>query len=240
MRRRSLLAALPLLATPARAAGWDVLSAGAVEPGLAASVRAFTAATGQAVSVRYATAPRLRAAIEAGERPALVIGTAPLIAEWTAAGRLAGAAVPIGKVGTGVVVRRGAPAPAITDAASLAAAVTAASAVVFNRASTGQAMDRLFERLGLTAIVTPKSRRFATGAEVLESLEHGSGAELGFAASTEIRMVAALNDLGPLPEPLQTWTHYAAAALPGGGAEALLGWLAGEASRGLMRGAGIG
>jgi hypothetical protein len=43
-----------------------VLRAGAVEPGLEAAVAGFRPATGQAVRIAYATAPRLRERILGG------------------------------------------------------------------------------------------------------------------------------------------------------------------------------
>ncbi|MBK1660180.1 substrate-binding domain-containing protein [Paracraurococcus ruber] len=235
--RRALLAAALLAAAPARAAELRVLSAGAVEPGLEAAVALFRAATGTPVRIAYATAPRLRDRMLAGEAPDLLVAPATLLEEL--APRLAQPAVPVGRVGVGVAVRAGAPEPAILDAASLRAAVEAADAVVFNRASTGLYMDRLFERLGLAATVAPKARRYATGAEVMEHLLHGRGAEIGFGAITEIRLVPALRFLGPLPPALQNTTAYAAAALPGGAGGALLRFLAGAEARRALDAAGV-
>lgn len=238
MRRRACLAFVAVLATsPARAAEIRILSAGAVEPGMAAALAGFRAATGAAVRVDYATAPRLRERMLGGEAPDLLVAPAALLEEL--APRLAGPPVPIGEVGIGVAVRPGAPEPAIRDAATLREAVAAADAVVFNRASTGLYMERLFERLGLAAVVTPKARRYATGAEVMEHLLHGSGREIGFGAITEIRLVPALRFLGPLPEGLQNSTAYGAAALPGGAGGALLRWLGGPEARQAFAGAGI-
>jgi molybdate transport system substrate-binding protein len=239
--RRTLLLLLLLLALPARAAELQVLSAGAVEPGLEAAARSFRHATGQAVSIAYATAPRLRARIEAGEAPDLLLAPLGLIEEFGRAGRLAGAPVALGRVGVGLAVRPGAPLPGIGDAAALRRALEAADRVVFNRASTGLYLDRLFERLGLTALVTPKAVRYATGAEVMEHLLRGSGAEIGFGAITEIRLVRALRYGGPLPPELQNYTAYAATLLPGSAPEAaaLLRHLAGPEGRAHFDAAGI-
>ena len=238
MLRRTLLALTPLLAArPARAADITVLSAGAVEPGLAAAVDAFRAAGGPPVRIAYATAPQLRERILGGEAPDILVAPLALLAEL--GGRLAGPVVPLGKVGVGVAVRPGAPEPAIRDAETLRAAVEKADALVFNRASTGLYMDRLFERLELTAVVTPKARRYATGAEVMEHLLRGTGREIGFGAITEIRLVPGLRYLGPLPPGLQNTTAYGAAALPGKPGAALLRWLAGPEARRALDAAGV-
>ena len=238
MHRRALPALLALLAThPARAADIQVLSAGAVEPGLAAAVAGFRAAGGAPVRITYATAPRLRERITAGETPDVLIAPMALLEEFAA--RLGGPVVPLGRVGVGVAVRQGAPEPAIRDAETLRATVEAADAVVINRASTGLYMDRLFERLGLAAVITPKARRYATGAEVMEHLLHGTGREIGFGAITEIKLVPALRFLGPLPAGLQNTTAYGAAALPSGAGEPLLRWLAGPEARRALDDAGV-
>lgn len=240
MRRALLLAPLLIAGGAAAAAELQVLSAGAVEPGLAAAVAGWGAATGGAASITYATAPRLAARMAAGERPDLLVVPAALATELLGAGRIAAPLVPLGRVGVGVVVRADAPAPAITDAASLRRAVEAADAVVFNRASTGQHMAALFDRLGLTPVVAPKARRYATGAEVLDHLLRGQGDELGFAATTEIGLVPALRPLGPLPPALQNETAYVA-ALPTGhdAAQDLLRWLAGAQARDALTRGGI-
>jgi molybdate transport system substrate-binding protein len=241
MHRRLLflLPALALLHPRPASAELRVLSAGAVEPGIAAALRGFIAAGGEPAQVGYATAPRLQARIAAGEAPDLLIAPVALFAAWAAEGKVTAQPVPLGRVGIGVVVRPGMPEPAITDAGSLRTAVQRAEAVVFNRASTGQAMDRLFERLGLTALVTPKARRHATGAEVLEDVLRSPEAVIGFAARTEIGLVPALRNLGPLPEALQNYTSYAAAVPPGGRGEALLRHLASPEGRAALDAAGV-
>lgn len=238
IRRRALLGLAPLLVGGrARAGELTILSAGAVERGLEAAVAGFRAETGAAVRISYATAPRLRERVQAGEAPDVLVAPLILLEEMSA--RFAGPVVAIGKVGVGIAVRPGAPEPAVHDAASLRAAVEQADAVVFNRASTGLYLERLFERLGLAGVVAPKARRYATGAEVMAHLLQGSGAEIGFGAITEIRQVPAVRFVGPLPPGLQNTTSYGAATLPGTGGAALLHWLGGPAARRAFDAAGI-
>lgn len=240
MRRRLLpLVALPFLPASAHAAALRVLSAGAVEPGLAPAVAGFGDAP---VVIEYATAPELRARILAGARPDLLVAPIALIEEFAAAaGRLRGVPLLLGRVGIGVVVRPGAPVPDIADAASLRRAVEAAETVVFNRASTGQAMDRLFAAWGITDAVTLRAVRFATGAEVLARVLAGQGAEIGFAAITEIHMVPGLRYLGPVPAEVQNYTTYGAALTPQSPPEAaaLLRHLDSAATRAVLNAAGI-
>ncbi|MBX9701243.1 MAG: substrate-binding domain-containing protein [Acetobacteraceae bacterium] len=245
--RRRLLLLLPLVARPCRAQSADgaapvrVLSAGAMEPGLEAAIARFRATGGPPVQVAYATAPVLRERLAAGETPDLLIAPVGLVNELATAGRLTGERATLGRVGVGVAVREGAPVPEIGDTAAFRRAIEEAERVVFNRASTGLYLDRLFERLGMTAMVTPKAVRTATGAEVMRHLVAGSGREIGLAPVTEILMVPQVRFVGPLPAEIQNFTAYAAALLPNGppGAAALFAHLAGPEARAAFATAGI-
>ncbi len=240
--RRSLGAlALATSATPALASELRVLSAGAVEPGLAPALAAFRAARGTAATVSYATAPRLRERILGGETPDLLIAPVALVNELVAAGRLGEERAAIGKVGAGIVARPGGWTPAVADPEQLKRTVEQASALIFNRASTGVTMERIFERWGMTAAIAAKTVRFATGAEVLERVLQGSGDEIGFAAITEIHLVPALRYLGPLPAEIQVSTTYAATLLPNRNPEAaeLLRFLTGPEGRAILGAGGV-
>lgn len=252
MRRRPLLLVLPAALVPAarprrgQAQGAAetpvrVLSAGAMEPGLEAAVARFRATGGAPVRITYATAPQLRERLAAGETPDLLIAPVGLVNELAAAGRLAGERATLGRIGVGVAVRKDAPVPEIGDLAAFRRAVEEAERVIFNRASTGLYLERLFERLGLAAMVTPKAARTTTGAEVLQRLQEGSGRELGLAPITEILQVPEVRYVGPLPPEAQNHTAYAAALLPGGppGAAALFAHLSGPEARAAFATSGI-
>lgn len=252
MRRRLLLPALlaPLLpprlraqtAAPGDAAPpLRVLSAGAVEPGLEAAIARFRATGGGPVQIAYATAPQLRERLAGGETPDLLIAPVGLVNELVTAGRLAGERASLGRVGVGVAVRRDAPAPEIADLAGFRRAIEEAERVVFNRASTGLYLERLFDRLGLAAAVNAKAVRTATGAEVLKHIVAGQGREIGLAPITEILLVPEARFVGPLPAEIQNYTAYAAALLPNGppAAAALFGFLSGPEARTAFDTAGI-
>ena len=244
MRRRLLpLLGISIAAAThhAQAAELEVMSAGAMEPGLAPALQAFRRVSGQAVQIRYATAPALQQALADGAAPQLVIGPDSLMAGLARADGLAGQPQPLGRVGVGMAVRPDLAIAPVTDAEGLRQLVSGAQAVVFNRASSGLYLERLFERMQLAAIVAPKARRYRTGAEVMSHLLHGTGREVGFGAITEIRMVRELRYLGPLPSELQSYTTYSAALTPGApaAAEALLRWLSGPEARAAFDAVGI-
>jgi molybdate transport system substrate-binding protein len=252
MRRRCLLLPACALLLPCglraqQAQGSDergkvrVLSAGAMEPGLEAALARFRATGGAPVSIAYATAPQIRERLAAGETFDLLIAPVGLINELATAGRLAGERATLGRVGIGLAVREGAPVPEIQDLAGFRRAVEEAERVVFNRASTGLHLDRLFERLGMTAMVTAKAVRTVTGAEVIRHLVGGQGREIGLAPISEILMAPEVRFVGPLPAEAQNFTAYAAALLPGGppGAAALFAHLSGTEARAAFATAGI-
>lgn len=195
------------------AAEIQVLSAGAVEPGIHAAAHAFSAKTGHKVSVRFATAPAMRKRVEGGEIADVVIAPPAVLDDFARAGRIEDAArASVGRVGVGVAVRVGGPVPDISTPETVRKAVLEAESLVFNRASTGLYMDRLFEKMGLTADVTPKSVRYGDGNAVMEHLIKGKGREFGFGAATEILLFRdkGLRLVGPLPAAIQNHTSYAA------------------------------
>lgn len=239
--RRALLAA-PALAREASAqeAPVRILSGGALEPPLHAALELWT---GAAPEVTFATAPRIRQRLLAGESHDLLLAPDGLIEGLAATEQprtVARMSVPLGSVAVGVALRDDAVAPALGDVPSLRAAVLAADALVFNRASTGQAMDRIFARLGLTGALAAKSVRFADGDSVLRRIAEGRGSEIGFAATTEILLFRGrgVRLAGPLPAALRDDTRYTATALTPRGLP-LMAFLASEPARAAMRGAGL-
>ncbi len=237
---RTILLLLLLLALPARAAEITVLSAGAVEPGLAAAAASFRTETGHAVSLRFATAPALRRLLAEGATADLLVAPPAVLRDHPTL--LASQPVPLGRVGVGVAIRPGAPRPDISDTAAFTRSLQAADRLVFNRASTGLYMEQLLSRLGLAALPTV---RYPDGAAVMEHLLAGSGAEIGFGAMTEILLFRdrGLVLVGPLPAGVQNTTDYAATLLAAGSrspeAAALLRWLAGPEGRAAFTAAGI-
>jgi len=242
----TLLITAALAAGAARAGELKVLSAGAVEPGLAALSPGFMAKTHDSVHVEYATAPRLRARLAAGERPDIVIAPPAVLDEVGEAAKLDRAGrVAVGKVGVGVAVRRDAQVPEIGSADALKRAILEADRVLYNEASTGIYVEKLLERLGVAEEAKPKTVRLPDGTAVMERLLKGSGREIGFGAVTEILLYRrdGLKLVGPLPAEIQNFTSYAAAASTEGpnpeAARAFLELLATEPAKAVLQRHGI-
>ena len=105
-------------AVPAAGAEVNVLSGGAIEPGLLAAVEAFKKDSGHQVNVKFATAPQIRERMSAGtEKPDVLFAPPAVIDELMKSGKLDGQGrrVTVGRVGVGVAVRDGAPKPDIAN-----------------------------------------------------------------------------------------------------------------------------
>jgi molybdate transport system substrate-binding protein len=245
--RMFLTITLSLLASaPALAAEISIISAGAVEPGVTAAAEAFHKETGAEVKIKFATAPAIRERVGGGEAADVVIAPPAVIDELAKAGKLDGSArAAVGRVGVGVVVRDGVAKPDVSSTDALKRALLDADSVIYNKASTGLYLEKLFDRLGVGREVKAKETRFADGAAVMEHVIHGKGKEIGFGAITEIRLYGdkGAQFVGPLPPEAQNYTSYAAApsAAPAnrGGAAAFVKFLASPAARAAFLAKGV-
>ena len=206
----ALTAALPV---GAFAADLQVLSAGAIEPGLRAAAKAFEKQTGHSINMTFNTAPELRKRMDGNPAFDVVIAPPAVINDFAAGGKLAAGRANVGRVGLGVAVRAGAPVPDISTPDAVKASVLAAETLVFNRASTGVYLEGLLKKMDVYAQVEAKTTRYADGASVLEHVIKGTGREIGFGAMTEILLYAGkgLKLVGPLPADIQNYTPYTAA-----------------------------
>jgi len=202
------------LLAQAAAAEITVLSAGAIQPGLAAAAAAFEKQTGHAVKITYATAPQIAARVGGGETFDVVIAPPAVLDELANAGKL-GDRLSVGRVGVGVAVRAGAPVPDISSAEALKRSLLAAESLVFNRASTGMYVETLLKNMGIYEQVEGKTTRYADGTAVHEHVLKGQGREMEFGAIPDILLHRdeGLRLVGPLPAEVQNYTSYAAAPM---------------------------
>jgi molybdate transport system substrate-binding protein len=219
MKAAQLAAATMAMAflNPAAAAEVKVLSAGALEPGMKAAAAEFQKASGHAVKITFNTAPQIRKRIGDGEVHDVVIAPPAVIDEFSKAGKLAQERANVGRVGMGVAVRPGAPAPDISSAEALKKSVLDADSLVFNRASTGIYLENLLKKMGVYDQVEKKTMRYDDAAAVMEHVLKGKGREIGFAPITEILLHRdrGLRLVGPLPAEVQNYTSYAAGVMTG-------------------------
>jgi molybdate transport system substrate-binding protein len=239
-------AAAALWSAAAPAAEIKVLSAGAIQPGLERVVAQFLQASGHEVKVQFNTAPEIARRLAEGYAADILIAPPAVLDEQAKNGKVLGEArVPVGRVGAGVTVRASAPSPEIATTDALKAAVLGADALVYNNASTGIYLDRLFARLGIADALKPKTTRYSNGEAVMEHIIKGKGNEIGFGAITEIKLFEqhGLKLVGPLPADIQNYTSYAAAPMTGAtaavDAKAFLAYLATSEAKQAFAAAGI-
>jgi molybdate transport system substrate-binding protein len=195
----------------------NVLSAGAVEPGLVAAADLFRGKTGLEAKIRFATAPAIRQRMSGTERADVVLAPPAVLDELAKMGKVdAQVRTTVGRVGVGVAVREGAPVPDVSTRDALKAAVVGAESLVYNQASTGNYVEGLFQRLGLADELKARTKRYPDGDAVMHHLIKGSGREVGFGAITEILLYKdkGLRLVAPLPREVQNYTTYAAVAVP--------------------------
>jgi molybdate transport system substrate-binding protein len=191
----------------------NLLSAGAVQPGLVKVVDAFRRQTGDDVKITFATAPAIRKRLNNGEMFDLMIAPVDLLDELSTQGNAKGAdRNTVGRIGVGVTVRDGAPLPKIATVDEFKQSLLDAESIVYNQASTGSYLENLFERLGISAQLKAKTSRYADFAAVRDHIRKGRGNEIGLGATTVIIESASkgLKFVGPLPAEIQNYTTYAA------------------------------
>ena len=223
----------------------QVLSAGAIEPGLTAAAAAFEKQTGHVAKITFNTAPELRKRMDGNPAFDVVIAPPAVIADFAAGSKLLDARANVGRVGMGVAVREGAAVPDIASADALKRSVLDAESLVFNRASTGLYLEGLLKKMDVYAQVEGKTTRYPDGAAVMEHVIKGKGREIGFGAMTEILLYngKGLKLVGPVPAEVQNYTSYTAAPLASSKSQALaqqfVGFLSGPVGKPLFVAAGV-
>lgn len=199
----------------------NILSAGAVAPGLKKISERFQRETHQGVDLEFATAPAILERLRDSATIDLVIAPSALLEHLARDGRISNESrLLLGRVGVGIMVCAGAPAPPIATVEELKASLLNATSVVFNRASTGTYLENLFERLGIAPELERKSIRYPDFAAVLDRVSQGGNGEIGFGATTVIaeNSQGRVTFVGTLPVEVQNYTAYEAAVVQNGAA----------------------
>ena len=201
----------------AKAADIHVYSSGA--PAEAAKVIGVEFAKNGENHVLVAVGPpaAIQADLTAGSKIDVVILPRPIVTSLTGSGVLrSDSAVNVARVGIGIVVRTGAPAPDIADIAAIRRLLTNAQSITYpdpaetGGGSTGLVVARMIEKLGLTDTVRPKlTVKSAIGGGV--ALVASGTAEVGIFNISEILPVKGVTMVGPLPGDLQNYILFTAA-----------------------------
>jgi molybdate transport system substrate-binding protein len=230
----------------ADAAEIRVLTAGAFKQVVVAMAGEFEKTSGHKLIVDNDTAGALAKRIDGGEAFDVTFLTPAAVDDLIRKGKLVdGSRVDLARVGIGVMVKEGAPKPDIGSVEAFERALLDAKSVAYiNPASGGSSgiyLVKLFEQLGIADQIKPKAK-LKDGGYVAELIASGE-AELGIHQISEIVPVKGVTLVGPLPKEVQNYTTYSAgvsaSAKEGGGAKALIKFLAGPRTGELLKAKGM-
>jgi molybdate transport system substrate-binding protein len=192
-----------------------ILSAGAAQAVTERLIEAFKRETGDDVAADFGAVGAMKGRVTSGEPVDLIILTEAMIEELIAAKLVAaGTRFDLGRVGTGVAVRAGAPAPDVSGAHSLREAILAAENVVCPDpaiATAGKVVMSLMEKLGIVDDVRRRMQFFPNGYAAMAWLaSSGSARNIGITQVTEILPNKGVTYAGPLPNEFQMKAVYSA------------------------------
>lgn len=224
------------------------LSAGAAQGLVLAMQDAFGQQTGARTSGRFGAVGAMQEAFDADEPCDLIILTQAMIEKMEAAGLVrAGSARPLGRVLTGVAVRKGDVQPAVATGDELRTALRAADSIYFpdpQRATAGIHFAKVMRALGVHDELQPRFRTFPNGATAMRELAAASSPHpIGCTQVTEILYTPGVDLVALLPREFELATTYTAAITQRAArpelAAALIDLIAGPASAELRRRSGF-
>jgi molybdate transport system substrate-binding protein len=185
----------------------------------------FAQATGNHVALTAGTVREIETRLRGADRPDVVVLPAPMMEALDKAGTFRPASLRnLARVGIGVVVRAGNPAPDISTADAVRKTVLAARSIAHpdpqGGGIAGAQVNRMFERLGIAEAVRPRvtlAYAFEGGVERVAKGE----AEIGLFNISEILPVKGVTLVGPLPPELQSYIVFAGAVHAGSTAPAV-------------------
>jgi molybdate transport system substrate-binding protein len=213
--RRAFAASLTLLlvqGSPVRAADIHVLCSNGLRAAVEELRPRFERASGHTLVIQFSSTASLKQRIEKGEAFDVALLTSDAIDDLITAGRLSGAThAELSRSGIGVGYRKGASKPDVRTPDAVRRTMLQAKSIAYTRDGASRPhVDRMFERLGITADVTPKIRLQAAG-QPPESVAQGQS-ELVITLISEILPVAGIELAGPLPSEFQSYVAFAGAA----------------------------
>jgi molybdate transport system substrate-binding protein len=212
MKTASLIAAAGalLLAGIANAAEIKVGSTQATEEAFKELVPQFEKASGHKVNAIFTGTLDLQKRVASGEKYDLLIMAGPAIDDYIKAGAVvAGSRVDLAKSGVAAAVPKGAQKFDISSVDALKKTLLTAKSIGYSTGPSGVYLVTMFQKLGVSAEVTPKLKQTPSGVFV-GNLIANREVEIGFQQVSELSLFPGVDYLGPLPAAVQQITVFSA------------------------------
>jgi molybdate transport system substrate-binding protein len=208
-------AGLLLLVGTASAAEVRVMISGGLTAAYNALVPEFERASGHKVVTAYGpsmgtTVNAIPVRLERGEPADVLIMVGYALDDLASKGKVvADSRVELVKSPIGVAVKSGAPKPDISSAETLKRALQAAKTIAYSDSASGVYVStEMFAKLGIADEMKDKARKIPA-TPVGEIVARGE-AEIGFQQISELKPIAGIDIVGPLPDELQKITVFSA------------------------------
>jgi molybdate transport system substrate-binding protein len=209
------IAATLWLAGAASAAEVRVMISGGLTAAFNALVPEFERSSGHKVIVAYGpsmgtTTNAIPVRLERGEPADVLIMVGYALGDLIKQGKvIADSRVDLVNSKIGLAVKSGAPKPDISSPEALKRALLAAKSVAYSDSASGVYIsNEMFNKLGIADAMKDKAKKIPA-TPVAEIVAHGE-AELGFQQISELKAVAGIDIVGPLPDELQKVTVFSA------------------------------
>jgi molybdate transport system substrate-binding protein len=204
-----------LLTVAASAAEVRVMISGGLSAAYKALVPEFEKATGHKVLTAYGpsmgtTTNAIPVRLERGEPADVLIMVGYALKDLADRGKvMPGSSVDLVKSPIGIAVKSGAPKPDISTAHAVKRALLAAKTIAYSDSASGVYVStEMFQKLDIAEEMKDKARKIPA-TPVAEIVAHGD-AEIGFQQISELKAVAGVDIVGPLPDELQKITVFSA------------------------------
>jgi molybdate transport system substrate-binding protein len=173
--------------------------------GLAAQ---YETANAKAVTIEAAGGIDVAKRVERGDALEVAVLAANVIDRLMSQGKIvAGSRVDLVKSGVAIAVRAGAAKPDVATEDAVKRAVQGAKTVSYSTGPSGVHLESTFARWGILEQIRPRIVVPPPGVPVGSLIAAGT-AELGFQQLSELRNVAGIEVIGPLPPSIQTITVF--------------------------------
>ena len=246
---RSIAVSIALLvAGGADAAEIDALISTAVKAATDEILPPFEKVSGHKLRASYGPSGGLTRQFDNGQAADVIVVDSAAIDALIRQGKIVPGRTDFARTGIGIAVKKGAPKADVSSPEALKRALLAAKTVGHTAPAGGGItalhIQKMFERLGIAAEVTPKVKLAAGGPNGRVSVLVSSGeAEIGLQQVSELMSNPDVEVIGMLPPELQQITIYSAgittSAKQPDAAKAMVGALAAPSAQPIYRSKGL-